>query len=112
MDEILRLSDIYALTSDSEAFPNVVLEAMATGVAVVATDVGSVGEVVEDDVNGLLVHPGDVDGLSRALSRLCDDREYAGRLASRGREFVTSRFTLSEMVRQREAFLAGFLCDR
>ena len=62
--------DVFALSSITEASPNVVLEAMAMEVPVVATRIAGVPRMIEDGVNGLLVEPGDVDGLARALATL------------------------------------------
>lgn len=76
--------DILALPSLSEGLPNVVLEAMAFGKAVVASSVGSVPDVITNDLDGILVQPGNVKNLLGALYELCHDdkkRSQIGRLA-------------------------------
>ena len=71
--ELLRAADLLWLTSDWEGLPNVVLEAMASGVPVVATDVGGTRELVQDGENGFVIPAGDRDALvARSLSLLRD----------------------------------------
>jgi len=76
------------MTSDSEGMPNVVLEAMAAGVPVVATRVGGVAEVVRDGETGFLVETGDVHGVAAAMFRILDDPEDAARMAAMGRNLA------------------------
>lgn len=83
------IADIVALPSHSEGSPNVLLEALAAGVPVVATAVGGVPEIVGHEDSALLVARRDIDGMARALGRLLDDRDLAARLAARGKEIVT-----------------------
>lgn len=68
-----------------EPFGQVVIEAMACGVAVVAADAGGPAEIVTDGTDGLLVPPGDIAALSRALQRLIDDPELRHRLGNAGK---------------------------
>lgn len=81
---ILSEAAVLALPSYHEGLPMTILEAMAAGVPVVATDVGSVSEAVEDGSEGFLVQPGDVLGLATALERILMDpslRQKMGRAA-------------------------------
>ncbi|WP_407170703.1 glycosyltransferase family 4 protein [Bradyrhizobium sp. ORS 111] len=73
-NDVLRSSDIFVLPSFAENLPMSILEAFAFGLAVVATPVGAVSDVVRDGSNGLLVPTGNVDALSSALRRLIADR--------------------------------------
>ena len=66
-------ADISVLTSEYEGTPNVLLEAMACGLPVVATDVGGVPDVVRPGINGFLTRPGDDEGLLSALKRLINN---------------------------------------
>jgi glycosyltransferase involved in cell wall biosynthesis len=62
--------------------PNVVLEAAAAALPIVATAVGGTGEIVTDEVDGLLVRPGDPDSMREALERLLDDPALRARLGA------------------------------
>jgi glycosyltransferase involved in cell wall biosynthesis len=68
--ELFRAGDASLLSSSWENFPHSVVESLAAGTPLVATDVGGVGEVVRDGVNGLLVPPNDVDALAAAITRI------------------------------------------
>jgi colanic acid/amylovoran biosynthesis glycosyltransferase len=96
----LRASDVLLLPSLDEGLPTVVLEAMASGVPVVATDCGGVSEAVRDGVEGFLVAPRDAAGLATALARLWGEPELRARMGETGRRTVTSRFTLERQIGQ------------
>ena len=81
--DALAAADVVALPSRTEGMPGVLIEAGLSGVAVVATDVGGVAEIVRDDVTGLLVPPGDVAALTAALGRALAERDRLGRAARR-----------------------------
>ncbi len=83
-DEVLRVfraADAALLTSAWENLPHSVLEALAVGTPVIASAVGGVPEVVRDGENGLLVAPGDVEGLADAIRRVSDDERLRAALA-------------------------------
>jgi mannosyltransferase len=88
-----RLS-IYAFTSRNEGFGLTLLEAMSSGVAVVAARAGAAELVVEDDVTGVLTPPGDVDALVAALEPLLRDPASAAAMGSRARARVVEKFSL------------------
>jgi 2-deoxystreptamine N-acetyl-D-glucosaminyltransferase/2-deoxystreptamine glucosyltransferase len=71
----------YVLSSRQEAFPVVILEAMAAGKAVISTNVGGVPEVIADGMNGLLVPVGDINALAEAMVRVTTNPTLAARLA-------------------------------
>jgi glycosyltransferase involved in cell wall biosynthesis len=79
-----HLFDVSALTSNSEGMPNSVLEAMAAGRPVVATNVGAVSDVVDDGVTGYLVEPGDVAALADRLGRLLDSADLRAQMGAAG----------------------------
>jgi sugar transferase (PEP-CTERM/EpsH1 system associated) len=96
--ELIRSIDIFVLPSRNEGIPNTVLEAMATGLPVIATRVGGTPEVVQDGVTGILVENDDVEGLKAAMSHYADRpglREQHGRA---GLERVRTSFRLDAMV--------------
>ncbi|HUR33058.1 MAG TPA: glycosyltransferase [Vicinamibacterales bacterium] len=94
----LRNADVFTLPSESEAFPNAVLEAMAAGLPVVATAVGGIKEVVEHHRTGLLVEPRNPLALADALCRLFTAPHEARALAAAGRAVVESRYSFERMV--------------
>ncbi len=107
---VLREADLFVLSSRTEAFPNAVLEAMASGLPVVATDVGSMRELVEDGVNGILVPPLDAAGLARAILDLLGNTVRMKEFGNTGRKLVEERFTLAGMNAGREELFASLLC--
>lgn len=82
---VLAGLDVLVLPSAYEEMGSVLVEAMATGLPVVASNVGGIPEVVRDGETGLLVPPGDVDALAAALDRLVADDELRGRLGRAAR---------------------------
>lgn len=85
------LADALVLPSHSEGSPNVLLEAMAEGLPVVATAVGGVPEIVENEKSALLVAPRDTDAMASAIGRVLTDATLAHRLASNAAALVTAR---------------------
>ncbi len=92
---LLAGCDVFCLPSSAEGLPLVVLEAMAEGKPVVATAVGGTPELVIHGDTGLLVAPGDVDALRRALADVLADPDLARRLGETGRERVRTSFSAS-----------------
>ncbi|KAB2875086.1 MAG: glycosyltransferase family 4 protein [Pseudorhodoplanes sp.] len=84
---------IYAFTSRNEGFGLTLLEAMASGAAVIAARAGAAETAVSDDITGVLVPPGDVDALERALEPLMRVPERAAAMGERGRERVVTEFS-------------------
>lgn len=101
-DELLARAAIYVLPSHAEGLPMGLLEAMAAGCAVVATDVGGIPDVVQDGANGLLVPPGDSRALALAIARLVADPALAARLGRAARATVEGRFTVSASLERLE----------
>jgi N-acetyl-alpha-D-glucosaminyl L-malate synthase BshA len=98
IEELLPHADIFILPSDHESFGLVALEAMSCGAPVIATRVGGMVEVIEDGVNGFLVDPGDVAGMSKLAVDLAGDRERRARVAEAGRVTACKRFSLGPAV--------------
>jgi glycosyltransferase involved in cell wall biosynthesis len=93
--DLLREADIFVLPSHFEAMPIAILEAMAHGVAVIATPVGAIPEFLTDGQTALLVPPGAPDKLADAIVRLIDDGDQRRRLGSAGNQVFAERFDIS-----------------
>jgi len=94
------IADLAVLSSLSEGSPNALLEAMATGVPVVATAVGGIPEIVTNERSALLVQPGDAESMSAAMNRLLTEPELADRLTRRSRELILERHEPEMRVRR------------
>jgi L-malate glycosyltransferase len=103
--ELLAALDIFVNCSIIEGISVTVLEAMATGLPVIATRVGGTPEVVVDKISGLLTPSRSPDSVTAALCTLLDNRELAGQLGSAARTSATTRFSMSTMLtRYRAAY--------
>jgi len=95
---LLGAIDIFALTSKTEGLPNAVMEAMACGRPVVATDVGGTGELVEDGVSGFLVASGDVSRMTDRIVALARSAERRRAIGEAARARIAAAFTVEGMV--------------
>jgi spore coat protein SA len=98
---------VVAPSTWAEPFGLVVLEAMARGACVIASRTGGLPELVDDQRTGLLVPPGDVDALARAMEQVATDPALARRLGCAAREEVTRCFPLPRLVGEIAAFFRG-----
>ncbi|HTU16665.1 MAG TPA: glycosyltransferase [Gemmataceae bacterium] len=96
--------DVAVLCSHAEGMSNALLEYMAAGRAIAATNVGAAPELIVDGVHGLLVPPGDAHKLAEAIGRLLEDRELARRLGAAARLRSQERYSRAAMVRRFEEF--------
>jgi heptosyltransferase-1/heptosyltransferase-2 len=87
-------------TTAHEAFGRVIIEAQAAGVPVVATRMGGVVDIIEDDRNGLLVAPADPQGMSEAVLKIFKDKEFARRLAENAYQKVQEKYSVGLMTAQ------------
>ena len=106
---LLKLMDVFVLSSLSEGSPNVVLEAMAAGLPVVATDVGGLPEIVIDGESGILVPPGDSGALAAAVGDLLDDPARAVAMGRTGLALAMERHDIERVVREMEGIMDRLL---
>lgn len=102
MPELLKLFDLYVLPSISEGLPMVLLEAIASGCCIVATDVGGVSTAVTHEVNGLLVKAKDPQKLSSHILRLLSDKEERARYSQNGLTSFRKKFSAQIMTKKYE----------
>jgi glycosyltransferase involved in cell wall biosynthesis len=98
LDVVYADLDVVALSSINEGTPVALIEAMAAGRAVVATEVGGVGDVVEDGETGILVPSEDEEGLAAAVLKLLGDASLRARFGARGRQRAVSRYGADRLV--------------
>jgi glycosyltransferase involved in cell wall biosynthesis len=87
-------ADIFVLTSDWEGTPNVILEAMASGIPVVATKVGGVPDIIQNAQNGFLVNSDDVNELVKVMNNLIENQSLRHEIGERGRSYVENHHAL------------------
>lgn len=95
---LLGALDLFVSASRTESFGLAIVEAMASGLTVVATATEGARETVEDGVSGLLVPVGDAEALAHAISRLLEDRQARERMGECARRLARERFSLEHMV--------------
>ncbi|VAX35108.1 Glycosyltransferase [hydrothermal vent metagenome] len=99
--ELLAKSDVLVFPSIvPESFGRVILEAQMVGVPVVATNVGGVVDIIDDEKTGLLVMPKDAQGITAAVERLLSDQEFVGKLTKAAKIKLEANFTLEHMASQ------------
>jgi glycosyltransferase involved in cell wall biosynthesis len=106
---VYEAMDLFALSSIREGLPNVVLEAMAMEVPVVATRVAGVPRLIRDGETGVLVDSGSVDALSSGLGRLLGDADARARLATAGRRSVVENYSFAARMQKVRAVYDGLL---
>jgi glycosyltransferase involved in cell wall biosynthesis len=109
---LLALTDVAVMPSLNEALSNVLLESMAAGAAVVATEVGGTREALTHERTGLLVPPGDPQALAVSMARLLRDRELRSRLGQAARRHIVEHFSLDGMVHATEQLYLDLLARK
>jgi glycosyltransferase involved in cell wall biosynthesis len=92
-------ADVFVLPSHSEGSPNVLLEAMAANLPIVATAVGGVPEIVENNESAVLVPANDPNAMAAAIARVLNDQDFARRLTTQSAALVASRYAPAQYVR-------------
>jgi len=105
--DVLVCPSVIDRDGDRDGLPNVLLEALAMKVPVVATSVGGIPELIEHEETGLLCPPGDPQALANALERVIQDRALADSLTEKGRQRVVAKFDVRANVKQLAQLLLG-----
>ena len=109
---LLAQSTVFVLPSLTEGLSNVVLEAMAAGLPVIATRVGGTPEIIREGQNGLLVPPSDPVALRTAITTVLDNPALAKGLGDAARRSVEDRFSMARMVNATEALYTDLLARK
>ena len=112
VEKILPMTKIFILPSLWEGMPNVLLEAMAAGKPVIATEVGGVPEVVLHGKTGILVPPEDSDAIANAMRYLLQDELKAKKMGEAGRLRVEEHFTIAGMLERTEDLYQELLKEK
>ncbi|MFQ5480246.1 MAG: glycosyltransferase family 4 protein [Thermodesulfobacteriota bacterium] len=107
--DYMKTMDIFCLSSKWEAMPFIVLEAMAMGKPIVATEVGGVGEVLRDEGADFLLQPEDPKGFAGAVTRLIEDKELRTKLGKANRVKIEKNFNLEGMINSYEKLYKDIL---
>jgi glycosyltransferase involved in cell wall biosynthesis len=100
-EDWLAISDAAILLSDNEAVPLAMIEAGLAGLPVIATNVGSMGDVVENEINGFLVDP-IINEITSKIVSLSELPELRRNLGDRGKELARQRFSVETMIKRHE----------
>jgi len=112
LEDLYRESDVFVLPSWTEGLPNAMIEAMASGLAVVVSAVGTIPDVVTDGHDALVVPPKDVDALAGALRRVMDDPGLLDTLARNGHRLATEEFAVEPAVERLARVIDDVVAER
>lgn len=100
--DVMFATDIFVMPSLKEGLGLSLMEAMASGVAVIGSNVGGIKSLIQDGITGILVEPKDTRGLSEAILNLLSNPEKKVSLGRQAQEFINANFSLDKMVLQTE----------
>ena len=93
-----QAADVYVHTTNADTFPTTILEAMACGLPVIASNIGGIPEQVDDGVTGVLIAPGDSESLATEIELMLQNPNYLKDMGSAGYSKVQSHFTLDKQL--------------
>lgn len=109
--EYLRASDLLVLPSLAEGMSNVILEAMATGLAVITTNVSSNPDIIDNGINGILLDTDDKSGFKENIMRILTDESFADKIGQRAHKKVVEKFSI-EIITESYAELFESLINK
>jgi len=110
--DLIAASDLGIMPSHEEGFSNAIIEQMAAGLCVIATDVGGNAEAILDRATGVIVPPQDIGALLQAIVQLADDPDLRSRFGGAAQARVQSNFTLDACVAGYESLYRGLLSGK
>lgn len=112
LSAVLSDSDVMVVPSIwPDPLPRIIQEGMDAGLVIVASEVGGIPEIIEDDVNGLMFPPGDANALAQQLQRLHDDPSVSARLAAEAARTVRIRFDIERTIQEVHEYLSGVVAS-
>lgn len=109
VEKYISTFDVALLTSKWEGFGLVLAEYMAAGKPIVASDVGGIPNVIINNINGLLNHPGDVDGFTKSILNIKNNSELKKLLLENGKKIVRKKFDVKRVVKEHEQIYSEIL---
>jgi glycosyltransferase involved in cell wall biosynthesis len=100
--EVLSAIDVFVMPSLKEGLGLAIMEAMASGLPIVASNIGGIRSLIQDKVTGILVEPADTKGLASAIIGLLQNKEKALSLGQKAKAFIKENFSEANMVCQTE----------
>lgn len=110
--EVLSCIDIFVMPSVAEGLPNSLLEAMAMGKPIVATTVGGIPEIIENEINGLIISPEDPESLASAIKFFIGNKGLAEKLGQAAKEFVLRKYSIKAIAVQWECLYKSLLKEK
>lgn len=105
------ISDLFVLSSLSEGTPNVILEAMANGIPVVATNVNGVNEIIKNRENGIIVPAKNAKALYEAIQYIIDTPQMLTTIGTKGYQTVSNQFTIAKFSKEFSEYINEILSD-
>lgn len=97
VDQYMKATDIFVLPSYSEGLPNVMLEAGATGLPLIGTNIGGINDIVLDNTNGYIIDKGDYKDLNEKITSLVNNKELREKMGRFSREIIDTNFSLKKV---------------
>ena len=97
--KFLEQSRVFVLPSFSEGYPNTILEAMSVGVPVIASEVGGIPEIIKSGINGFMFKPNDLDGFSKAVLKILQNKSKRQAIVKRGLKTVNDYHNPMRMIK-------------
>jgi glycosyltransferase involved in cell wall biosynthesis len=101
-EELYLRTTVYVLPSYYEGMPRSLLEAMSYGLPIVTTDINGVSDLVQDGIDGLLIKPGDIQGLAHKIIMLLRDEPLRVQLANNARVRIQKEFNVEDKLYELE----------